>query len=222
MLFQRMEVILMDEINYEDLFNKAIRKKSVIETLKQQRENLLELKKDKVKQMELKMRQQVIYEDSITIMKELIDKLSRTHLDHLESLLNTSVKTIFYDRDYRIEFEVTEFRNSNNLNIYLIETTDEGEIKTDLKDNGFGLKTIIGFVLQVYFILYHKQAPILFIDEALSALSTQYIPFLHSLIHNLAEEYNFEFILISHDPRFNDIADRIFEVQNGNVKCLRI
>lgn len=211
-----------DVISYEALFNKAIRRKSVIETLKQQKQALIDMKQDKVNLLEQKMKQQVVYEDAITIMKELIDKLSRTHLDHLEQLLNTSVKTIFYDRDYRIEFEVTEFRNSNNLIIYLIETTDEGEIKTELKDNGFGLKTIIGFILQIYFILYHKQAPILFMDEALSALSTQYIPFLHSLIHNLAEEYNFEFILISHDPRFNDIADRIYEVNNGNVKCIRI
>ena len=201
------------------LYNKAIQIKSKYETLQSQLEAREEHKADLVNQMEKKLQEQVIYEDAISYMKEIIDALSRSHIDHIEKLLNSAISTIFFDKDYRIEFEISEYRNSNCLNIYLIERQDDGtEIRTDIQDNGFGVKTIVGFILQVYFILYHKLSPILFADEAFSTLSDQYIPYLRSLLTSLKEEYGFIFVLVAHDPRFIDIADTKFEVKNGEVK----
>lgn len=205
--------------NYNALYNKAIQLKSKYETIENQYNQFL-LEKDKYKaEMENKIHRQALYEDAISYMKEIIDVLSRSHIDHLEVLLNSAVSTIFFDKNYRIEFEISEYRNSNCLNIYLIETLSDGtEIKTDIKDNGFGVKTVIGFVLQIYFIMYNNLAHILFMDEAFSALSSQYIPYLRSLLKSLEEEYNFIFVLIAHDTRFIDIADTTYEIKDGEVK----
>lgn len=201
------------------LYNKAIQIKSKYETLQSQLEAREEHKADLINQMEKKLQEQVIYEDAISYMKEIIDALSRSHIDHIEKLLNSAISTIFFDKDYRIEFEISEYRNSNCLNIYLIERQDDGtEIRTDIQDNGFGVKTIVGFILQVYFILYHKLSPILFADEAFSTLSDQYIPYLRSLLTSLKEEYGFIFVLVTHDIRFIEIADLKYEVRNGEVK----
>lgn len=205
--------------NYNSLYHKAIQLKSKYETLENQYQQTLQEKVDLTNQMKDKLNKQMIYEDAISYMKEIIDVLSRSHIDHLESLLNSAVSTIFYDKNYRVEFEISEYRNSNCLNIYLIETLIDGtEIKTDIKDNGFGIKTIIGFVLQIYFILYHNLAHILFIDEAFSALSSQYLPYLRSLLTSLKEEYDFIFVLIAHDERLIEIADSTYEVKDGEVK----
>lgn len=205
--------------NYNSLYHKAIQLKSKYETLENQYQQTLQEKVDLTNQMKDKLNKQMIYEDAISYMKEIIDVLSRSHIDHLESLLNSAVSTIFYDKNYRVEFEISEYRNSNCLNIYLIETLIDGtEIKTDIKDNGFGIKTIIGFVLQIYFILYHNLAHILFMDEAFSALSSQYLPYLRSLLTSLKEEYDFIFVLIAHDERLIEIADNTYEVKDGEVK----
>lgn len=206
-------------MDYNSMYNKAIQLKSKYETL----ENQLKLRENEkielTNKMQDKLHKQMIYEDAISYMKEIVEALSRSHIDHLQDLLNSAVRTIFYDKNYRIEFEISEYRNSNCLSIYLIETLADGsEIKTDIKDNGFGVKTIIGFILQIYFILYHKLNPILFIDEGFSALSTQYIPYLRSLLKSLTEEYGFIFVLIAHDERFIDIADYKWDVKNGEVK----
>jgi len=207
--------------NYESLYNVAIQTKSTYETLEAQLKQIKEQKVNYTDQMQRKYEEMATYEVAIDYMKKLIDALSRTHIDHLEKLLNSAVSTIFYDKDYRIEFEVSEYRNNNNLNIYLIETQEDGtEIKTDIQNNGFGVKTIVGFILQIYFILYHNQSPVLIIDEGLSALSTQYIEYFRTLIQTLTKEYGFIFILVSHDPRFNDLADRTYEVKNGEMKLI--
>lgn len=207
--------------NYNALYNKAIQIKSKYETIEAQLNNREIEKEQLTDNMKNLLHKQMIYEDAISYMKELIDALSRTHINHLEKLLNSAVTTIFFDRKYRIQFEVSEYRNSNCLSIYLIETQEDGlEIKTDIKDNGFGIKTIIGFILQVYFILYHKLSPIIFIDEGFSAISNQYIPYLRSLLNSLKEEYGFIFVLVAHDPRFIDIADQTYEVKNGEVRLV--
>ena len=207
--------------NYNALYNKAIQIKSKYETIEAQLNNREIEKEQLTDNMKNLLHKQMIYEDAISYMKELIDALSRTHINHLEKLLNSALTTIFFDRKYRIQFEVSEYRNSNCLSIYLIETQEDGlEIKTDIKDNGFGIKTIIGFILQVYFILYHKLSPIIFIDEGFSNLSLQYIPYLRSLLTSLKEEYGFIFVLVSHDPRLIDIADQTYEVKNGEVRLV--
>lgn len=207
--------------NYNALYNKAIQIKSKYETIEAQLSNREIEKEQLTDNMKNLLHKQMVYEDAISYMKELIDALSRTHINHLEKLLNSAVTTIFFDRKYRIQFEVSEYRNSNCLSIYLIETQEDGlEIKTDIKDNGFGIKTIIGFILQVYFILYHKLSPIIFIDEGFSAISNQYIPYLRSLLNSLKEEYGFIFVLVAHDPRFIDIADQTYEVKNGEVRLV--
>lgn len=207
--------------NYNALYNKAIQIKSKYETIEAQLNNREIEKEQLTDNMKNLLHKQMIYEDAISYMKELIDALSRTHINHLEKLLNSAVTTIFFDRKYKIQFEVSEYRNSNCLSIYLIETQEDGlEIKTDIKDNGFGIKTIIGFILQVYFILYHKLSPIIFIDEGFSAISNQYIPYLRSLLNSLKEEYGFIFVLVAHDPRFIDIADQTYEVKNGEVRLV--
>lgn len=204
---------------YESLYNTALQIKSTYETLEAQLEQTKQQKQNYTNQMQQKFQEMATYETAIDYMKKLIDALSRTHIDHLEKLLNSAVSTIFYDRDYRIEFEVSEYRNNNNLIIYLIETLEDGtEVKTDIQNNGFGVKTIVGFILQIYFILYHKQSPVLIIDEGFSALSTQYIEHFRQLIQSLTKEYGFIFILVSHDERFMRISDKTYEVMNGEMK----
>lgn len=205
--------------NYSALYNKAIQVKSKYETLQNQLNSRKEKKIELTNLMSSKIHRQMVYESAISYMKEIIDLLSRTHIDHLEKLLNSAISTIFFDKNYSIRFEVSEYRNSNCLSINLIETLDDGtEIVTDIKDNGFGIKTIVGFILQIYFILYHKLSPILFVDEGFSSLSDQYIPYLRSLLNSLKEEYNFIFVLIAHDLRFIQIADLRYEVKDGEVK----
>ena len=207
--------------NYNEYFNKALQLKSKYETLLTQLSSVETQKEDLKTKMKVLYDKVETYENSIEYMKKLIDVLSRKHINHLETLLNSAVQSIFYDKDYKIEFEISEYRNNNNLTIYLIETLEDGsEIKTDIKNNGFGLKSIIGLILQVYFIMYHNQSRILFMDESLSAISTNYIEYVRELIKSLTKEYGFIFILVNHDPRWNDLADRVYEMNNGEITLL--
>lgn len=153
---------------------------------------------------------------SLEVMKACINKLSEGHINHLSDLVNSMLKQIFDDKEYEIEFKLSDVKNGKVLDILLKETISDDEvIITDIHENGGGIQTIVGFILQVYFIIYFKQEPILFLDEQLSALSSDYIPNLIACMQQLIKEYNFTFCGVFHDIRYNDYADKIYTVNDG-------
>lgn len=208
------------QTKYQSLYNKAIVKKSNIELQLQQREDSKQQYNQLLIDLQKILQDQHTYEQSINILKKMMDQLSRSQINHLSDLLNSSVQSIFFDRQYSIELQITELRNQNQLKIILHEDTPDGHIVSDINDNGYGLKGIIGFILQCYFILYYKQEPILFLDEAFGNLSSQYLPYLKALIQSLTNKYGFRFVLITHDERLMEMADRTYKVRLGEVKLV--
>ena len=196
---------------YDSLYNKAIVKKSNLELQQTQLDKLKQQYNESLIELKQMLQDQHTYEQSIEILKRMMDQLSRSQINHLTDLLNSSVQSIFFDRQYSIELQVTELRNQNQLKIILHEDTPEGHITSDINDNGYGLKGIIGFILQCYFIIYYKQEPILFLDEAFGNLSSQYLP----------NKYGFRFVLITHDERLMELADRTYRVTLGDVKLVQ-
>ena len=208
------------QTRYQAMYNKAIVKKSNIELQQQQLDDTKQNYNQAVVDLKNMLQDQQCYDHSITLLKKCMDQLSRSQINHLSDLLNSSVATIFFDRQYSIELQVTELRNQNQLKLILHEDTPEGTIISDINDNGFGLKGVIGFILQCYFILYYKQQPIIFLDEAFGNLSSQYLPYLKSLLTSLTAKYGFKFVLITHDNRLAELADRTYQVHLGNVKLV--
>ena len=204
--------------NYQYYFNKAITTKSNIEMLEHQYKeslNEINLTGEELKNL---IKKEKNYEYAVDLMKKIIEGMSKSQINHLENLINSALETIFFDRQYSVELVITELRNTNNLQIILNEVLDDGSvIKTKLDDNGFGVKSVIGFILQVYFILYHHEYPILFLDEAFTQLSKQYLPYLKSLISDLADKYGFIFVLITHDTDIMSLSDRTYLVNQGKV-----
>ena len=204
--------------NYQAYFNKAISGKSTIEMLKSQHEQTKKTQFNLFQELRDLIKKEHNFELAVDLMKKLVEGMSKSQINHLETLLNSALSTIFFDREYSVELVVTELRNTNNLQIILNEVLEDGSvIKTKLEDNGYGVKSIIGFILQVYFILYYKQYPILFLDEAFTQLSKQYLPYLKSLINDLAKKYGFTFVLVTHDRDIMDLADRTYLVNKGEV-----
>ena len=204
--------------NYSQYFSKAIQIKSNIELLIKQYEQA-KLDREKLSDdLRNTIKKEKTYEEAVDLMKKIVESMSTSQIEHLQKLINSALETIFFDRQYSVDLVVTELRNTNNLQILLSETNEDGTVvKTKLVDNGYGVKSIIGFILQVYFIIYHKEYPVLFLDEAFGTLSSQYVPYLKVLMDELAKKYGFIFILITHDTRFMDVADKTYLVDKGKV-----
>lgn len=162
----------------------------------------------------------------LTTVKQILDVLSTKHIDQIKKLLDIALRTIFYDRQYSVELEFDDKRGARTVEFFLIEhvTDEEGnpQIIKSAFDGGIGggVLCVVGFVLQVYYIFYYKLNPILFADEAFSQLSDQYIDNLMVFIKQLADQRGMKIVLVAHDPRFIERADRTYQVEEGGKVTL--
>lgn len=212
-------------MEYKDLKTQAISNISTINTYRQQLVNITTNINDLNKANESIKENVNLLTQSLDVMKSCITKLSEGHISHLNDLVNSMLRQVFDDKDYAVEFQLNDNKNGKILNILLKDRISDDEvIVTDIHDNGGGLQTIIGFILQVYFIIYFNQEHILFLDESLSALSSEYIPNLIAFMGSLVEKYDFIFVSVIHDKRFIDnILDQsslyinLYNIEDGRV-----
>lgn len=209
-------------MEYSQLKSIAVSKLSELNVYKQQRQQTL-TSIDEVTISNNQLKDEVdVLTKSLETVKVCINKLSEGHISHLQELINSMLRSVFYDKDYSIDMQLNDTKNGKVLDLFLIDSTTNKDdpIVTDLSSNGGGLQTVVGFVLQIYFIIYFKQERILFLDEALSAVSSEYIPTLVDFMRGLVEKYQFKFVAIFHDTRFSEYADTIYQVSNGTAKLI--
>ena len=154
-----------------------------------------------------------LLENSKPYIDDLIDKFSETALKRLEDLLSLGLARIFQDRDYSVEIRVSEKRSAKCAELYLI---DDGHAFL-MRDScvAGGILVVVGFLIQVFYVANLDLAKILFLDEALSNISTQYLPNFFSFVKELSVQVGLTVVLITHDTRFLEYADRIYKVANG-------
>lgn len=209
-------------VQYSQLKSVAVSKLSEINVFREQRNNFI-LSIDDVTKDNDRLKEQInLLTESLEVVKVCINKLSEGHISHLQELVNSMLNTVFYDKKYSIDMQLNDTKNGKVLDLFLIDSTlsDEDPVVTELSSNGGGLQTVVGFVLQIYFIIYFKQERILFLDEALSAVSSEYIPTLVDFMRGLVDKYQFKFVAIFHDTRFSEYADTIYQVSNGTAKLV--
>lgn len=162
---------------------------------------------------------QSIQENSIEVVKELIDKLSKGHINLVQDMITFALSMIFHDKEYRVEIEVDSTKVDKTAEFFLIEKFTNGtERKVSFYDSiGGGILASVGLVCQIFYILYYKCEPILLMDEALSQLSDKYIRGLFDFLKFISKEKGFKFLLITHDCRIVSLADTCYLVENGYI-----
>lgn len=212
-------------MEYKDLKTQAISNISTINTYRQQLTNITN-DIEEINKLNNSTKNKLHWlNQSLEVMKLCITKLSEGHINHLNDLVNSMLKQVFDDKNYEVEFQLNDNKNGKILNIILKDRiADDEVIVTDIHDNGGGLQTIVGFILQVYFIIYFNQEHILFLDESLSALSSEYIPNLIAFMGSLVDKYGFTFVSVIHDKRFIDnILDQsslyinLYNIEDGRI-----
>ena len=176
-------------------------------------QNLLNSKLEELKQVK---ENRLIQESSIKVLNNIIELMSKENIKQIVDIATYALQTIFTDKDYALELEIRELRSKNTCELYLIDSTDKDNvIKAKLEDTGGGIKVVISFVLQIFYIMYYNLNRILFLDEALSAVSIEYIPSLMTFIKSLSSQRGFTFLAVCHDLRFFDYADHVYRMEDG-------
>lgn len=200
-------------LNMRDITFKATRHKAMLDSVSNDiKSNDIDID---LKSKELDSIESLLNDTNVSFnyLYNLVNVESNKFITRLSDMLNYGIKTIFYDCDYTIEIRVKD----NKASIYLVyeDIDNDTKVEAEIHNCGGGIRTVIGFLIQVYFLFYTRSERIIFVDEGFSQISSQYIERFFSLIKELAKSNNLKIVLITHDDRFVDYADKNYEIRDG-------
>lgn len=156
--------------------------------------------------------------ESKTYYVKAVDIMYEESIGSLKDTLNTALQYIMFDKNYKVNMILEDKRGGKTLDITLVDLDEDFEV--DLKDGvGQGVRTIISFVLKMYYLI-NKDSKILFLDEKYSALSEHYIPRFFEFASQLLKEKEMTLVMITHDNRFIDYADKTYLINDGHVSII--
>ena len=153
-----------------------------------------------------------VIQDSREYYRKAIDIIYEKSVGQLSETLNSALSYIFYDRNYTLELKL-EDKRGKSLELIL----RDGENEINLKDGvGMGVRTVISAVLQTYYLMA-RGSKVLFVDEKYSYVSESYVQRFFDFLKSLCHKSGFILVIISHDTRFFDYADKVIVVNEGRV-----
>jgi len=165
---------------------------------------------DSEKRIELAQRSQQMY-------KSAVDEVYRRSLGEVEEVLNMALQYVFFDKNYSVSIEISDFR-SKVIDILFYDNDTDPPIVMDSKTGvGNGIRTVESFVLLSYYLISTNIFPFIFADEAYSGVSEAYVDRYFSFVDSLCKKKGLRFGLITHDQRFLIYGNNQYSVSDGNV-----
>lgn len=149
-----------------------------------------------------------------SVLQQLVDTVGATNIARVQTLVNSALRTIFFDLDlqFRIISEIK--RNTNSYRIAVYSNGVEGSTESF----GGGVYAVIAMVLKVIFNVLAKKYPLIVLDESLAMVSEQYVGRVSQLIKELSAEFQMPILLVTHQPAFAAEAHRTYEISLTSPK----
>jgi hypothetical protein len=156
--------------------------------------------------------------------KLVLEKITYANKAKLENFMTEAVRSIFVDRDYKIELLLKSDTVRPGLELTLTESGVQQEITDSV---GGGIISTLGLLLQIYYMEVFKLNKIMFIDEGLKEVSTglnsdstesvNYLENLLQFLQFLSKEKGYSLVIVTHDNNVRKYADTTYEIQLGRV-----
>jgi len=159
---------------------------------------------------------------STAVMKKAIGILSERGMKSLQELLTYGLQTIYTDKNYEVEIEISERANAKTAEFFLwCDTADHTRIRCKLRDSvGGGIQTTVALILRVYFIIHLGLRRVLFFDESLTQVSAEYHEGLFTFLKKVEQDLGFDILSITHSSEFIEFADKMYRMKDGVLREL--
>lgn len=158
-----------------------------------------------------------VHELAAVCVQNLVDTVSKNSIEKVENLVNSALRTIFFDQD--IEFKIIS-EVKRNLTCYRIVTKKDG-VEGSINSFAGGVMAVEAMVMKVLFNLLAKRFPFIVLDESLSFVSEKYIQNTSDFMKDLSKQFNLPIVLVTHQPSFEEGADTKIHVfkKDGKTSC---
>lgn len=137
----------------------------------------------------------------------------------IETLVTNGLRAVF-NEDLRFIVQQKAVGKRTEIKFKIESFYDNVSVETDiLSARGGGVAAVTGFLLRVIMILLTNSRRIIFLDETFSQVSTHYQENVAQLLEDLATDYGFQFILVTHrSPEIVERSSHVYETLMKNGK----
>jgi len=155
----------------------------------------------------------ILSDKAVVVARSVYDTRVASFFSDLESLVSTGLSKVF-SRDYQFKIDY----QSSGTKFLLASEETGGEYVGILSSHGGGIVQVISFILQVYAMQFSSADKVIMFDEPFAQVSSGYFKErLAQLIIELCDQFNYQFILVTHDTELLE-----FLLENPSVKNYKV
>lgn len=157
----------------------------------------------------------LLEQKGLAFYSSVLDDITSEYVDRLGAALSEVYLYVFQNPNKKPSLVLKDKYNKKVLSLVMVNTYGGEEHSEDLDEGGFSVEVVLGTVLLIYFILYNNLERVIFFDESFTGLADETASRFFSLLKNFTADLGFSFMLISHETRFAEYADRTYFVRGG-------
>lgn len=164
-------------------------------------------------------------QDSLNLVlayfNKLIDKKRSEIKDRVVNLVSYGLQTVFKNPSMHL---VVKERLQRNQKFYTIAVSIDGVETESWMDASGGVRDMIVFMFRIVFLAISSNRRFLVLDEPFKGLSKDYRENLGEFIIYLSEQFNVQFLIVSHQTEIDAAADALYEIRkvNGDTMILPV
>jgi len=145
------------------------------------------------------------------VLKHLIDKLVKNDLSKMDNLVTYGLKAVYPERDFT--FQSVPQERGNKMWIEL-QTLDRGNyVSPECKGS---VHVIESLLLRLLCLIKMKRARLLILDETFSAIETDRMEKLYSLVSELCKKLKMDVLLVTHYTGCTELVDHCYRLHRKN------
>jgi len=168
--------------------------RSFIDTVVATREERKRLLKEVTDRLNLVQNNLSLSDKSVVVARKVYDSRVAAFFNEIESLVSLGLSKVFL-KNYSFKIDYTASGAK-----FLLASEDTGNEHTSILDShGGGVVQVISFILQVYAMQYCTSDKVFMFDEPFAQISAGNKERLAQLILELCNQFQYQFILVTHD-----------------------
>lgn len=146
-------------------------------------------------------RNEKLYAEATGWLRDLYEQVQERYHGQIMEIVTYCLREVFGQDAY--EFKIAFVQKRNQVEASLMFERD-GELFDPLRAAGGGVLAVACFALRLAVIYLTKQSirPIMVLDEPFGQLSVEYRERMAALLHELAERFGFQFLIVTHSEEF--------------------
>jgi DNA repair exonuclease SbcCD ATPase subunit len=144
------------------------------------------------------------------LFRVLMDLMIVKQVRMVEDVVTEGLQTIFYDLELSCEADVGPKWGKISVEFFFRQGDKDNPLSyrgKPMQSFGGGPSSIASLVLRLLTVLRLKLWPVLVLDEALGAVSEQYVEHTGVFLERLAKKMGIDVLLVTHKPAFLDHAN---------------